>query len=690
MGLDHFDTADILGVRSYLRRYKCEFSDQPTTGSYESELQDWACSVEFDRGSEHILCCPEDIRCDVCVPSDARTLCEHCHVPVCRSCHQALRSQRVPTEGLANDMWTGYAPQQLYADQATIIEMSCASVCLTSMVCFSLELKFGNMFNTEVHMQRHRVGARGNVTCVPLPWDHLVTELQALEREPPALPRTGAEVADLVQLLLKSSCADRIADLKHVIHQARVRRHVVVTLILDARARGHLAYKHLDEDAVKARAELLPVDDIPPELIKVLINDDSIDKLQPQKVATPVAGRVAETAAFKHVRPHAVVQERSCADRSDINEQHLSSMRHIGESLLAPDATPATDSAGHHNSPIPSLVVQTGHGLVDQFKPWFFGVAFAFCFKYCIGMPDHGTIDQNSLGARFRRVPGSPTVELRPWCKSIARRIESPFGRDWLLSFAMWNYMFRTTVNKTRSFHLSVPRSSLVTAHEIEEGAIQICKALQQGVYRDPAGGVHRVSGDMTKVKQCAGLTPAAHKLLAAVEHTSQRVEGTQEVRRLMRHQLHAYRIVYGQAVFVTFSPNEKDSLLMIRLSRARRSDPIHSTGTSIGRWGTMDAPSIEHDMDEIGILPTGVGKPHTRLRTASCASGTGPIMLFRRISHSVSVGVAPFLWCQGMSVVPAMQYERVSGICVPRHLWKQFHRSWWGIWACRCCIWIH
>ena len=455
-----------------------------------------------------------------------------------------------------------------------------------------------------------------------------------------------------MQIVLKSSCADRIADLKHVIHQARVRRHVVVTLILDARARGHIAYKHLDEDAVKARAELLPVDDIPPELIKVLINDDSIDKLQPQKAATPVAGRVAETAAFKHVRPHAVVQERSCADRSDINEQHLSSMRHIGESLFAPDATPATDSAGHHNSPIPSLVVQTGNGLVDQFKPWFFGVAFAFCFKYCIGMPDHGTIDQNSLGARFRRVPGSPTVELRPWCKSIARRIESQFGRDWLLSFAMWNYMFRTTVNKTHSFHLSVPRSSLVTAQEIEEGAIQICKALQQGVYRDPAGGVHRVSGDMTKVKQCAGLTPAAHKLLAAVEHTSQRVEGTQEVRRLMRHQLHAYRIVYGQAVFVTFSPNEKDSLLMIRLSRARRSDPIHSTDTSIGRWGTMDAPSIEHDMDEMGFSPQELAShiPDYEQRRALlardplCCSDAFRILCRLVLRHFFGVRVCP--WC--------------------------------------------
>ena len=26
--------------------------------------------------------------------------------------------------------------------------------------------------------------------------------------------------------------------------------------------------------------------------------------------------------------------------------------------------------------------------MVGQFEPWYFGVAFAFCFEYCTGMPD--------------------------------------------------------------------------------------------------------------------------------------------------------------------------------------------------------------------------------------------------------------------------------------------------------------
>ena len=100
-------------------------------------------------------------------------------------------------------------------------------------------------------------------------------------------------------------------------------------------------------------------------------------------------------------------------------------------------------------------------------------------------------------------------------------------------------------------------------------GAVQLTKLLRVGEHTDPGGRRHKVGGDMTKVRYCKGLTLAASKLTAAVEHTSRRIEGTHETRRLMRWTLQSYRIVYGTCLFVTFSPNEKDSMLMIRLWEA-------------------------------------------------------------------------------------------------------------------------
>ena len=90
------------------------------------------------------------------------------------------------------------------------MEIICASPCITSMICFSLEVKYGNMYNTQHLMQRHRVGARGNATTFPLPWEMLLRELQNIDTVDAAsssvqLPRTGKELQHVVQILLKTN-----------------------------------------------------------------------------------------------------------------------------------------------------------------------------------------------------------------------------------------------------------------------------------------------------------------------------------------------------------------------------------------------------------------------------------------------------------------------------------------------------
>eukprot|EP00973_Karenia_brevis_P080081 11111041-Karenia_brevis.AAC.1 len=106
------------------------------------------------------------------------------------------------------------------------MEMICASPCITSMICFSLEVKFGNMFNTKASMHRHRVGARGNATSFQLPWENLLQHLQRVSDEgrdsDPRLdlPRTGNQLQHVVQVLLKTGSEEKKLDLKSFIHQA--------------------------------------------------------------------------------------------------------------------------------------------------------------------------------------------------------------------------------------------------------------------------------------------------------------------------------------------------------------------------------------------------------------------------------------------------------------------------------------
>ena len=101
-------------------------------------------------------------------------------------------------------------------------------------------------------------------------------------------------------------------------------------------------------------------------------------------------------------------------------------------------------------------------------------------------MPSYG--DEGAPWSDRNLRDGANAVVLRSWCKAIARRVEAQFGRYWMLDFAVWNYIFRTSVNMSRSFYLHGRRASELTAVEIEEGSRQIYSLLGSGKYVDASG----------------------------------------------------------------------------------------------------------------------------------------------------------------------------------------------------------
>ena len=88
-------------------------------------------------------------------------------------------------------------------------------------------------------MNRHRMGARGNATSFPLPWQDLLLQLEGGK---PDLPHTGEALSSFVSVLLKTSDEEETKEsMGRFIHQALVRRHVVIDLIEKAWGRGHRA-----------------------------------------------------------------------------------------------------------------------------------------------------------------------------------------------------------------------------------------------------------------------------------------------------------------------------------------------------------------------------------------------------------------------------------------------------------------
>ena len=249
-----------MSYEKFLERYgQCEV-DGPDLRQWPEEFTDWKLTVPFADGAMEILCCPEDRRCEKPGCCDGSVVCDTCEVPLCLSCANCLLQlkPKMPPASLAKDMMIFYAPRELYTEKVTVMELLCASVCLNSMICFTMEVKYGRMevkhgrlFDMQVHMQRHRLGARGNATTFPLPWQLMMKYLQELDATDaggsvPDLPRSGKELSEYVHVLLKSNDSHhedetgsaKKKSLEHFIYQARVRRKVVVQLILGSKARG--------------------------------------------------------------------------------------------------------------------------------------------------------------------------------------------------------------------------------------------------------------------------------------------------------------------------------------------------------------------------------------------------------------------------------------------------------------------
>ena len=170
-----------------------------------------------------------------------KQLCEGCEVPICHKCQEKLEEGKLPPLSLANDMWTGYAPQRLVEQEVTIMEAICACPCITTLVCMTMEARYednikqgareAEPLNSKAQMARHRFGARGNALTFPLPLEELFRALQDHVTEvdgqqPLQLPRVGKELEHVVRVLLKTNKegATSEQEIKTLIHQALVRR----------------------------------------------------------------------------------------------------------------------------------------------------------------------------------------------------------------------------------------------------------------------------------------------------------------------------------------------------------------------------------------------------------------------------------------------------------------------------------
>ena len=96
--------------------------------------------------------------------------------------------------------------------------------------------------------------------------------------------------------------------------------------ITDMKNRGHRAYVNVDIGAMEKKAQQLPEDGVPLEIIRSLGHDNHLDKVNIQKNAATVdkatndLNEVARNLARQ--APNAVTMEKTSTDEVDVNYLH--------------------------------------------------------------------------------------------------------------------------------------------------------------------------------------------------------------------------------------------------------------------------------------------------------------------------------------------------------------------------------
>lgn len=357
-------------------------------------------------------------------------------------------------------------------------------------------------------------------------------------------------------------------------------------MILDMKRLGHPSFIDLDEENVKDRAAELPDNAVPPEVVRIIneamgTDDSPMDsKLQPQKAAAPCEAPdptiVQAGDTFSVQRPRTVVAEGQ--SKLEAHEAERLSLENLVGQLRSDGVRFGLDT----------YEVRAGNQLIDMFRPCYWAIAFCFLFKHATAEPEvTNTANKDKddpVQKKSRRKRGSknaPEVNINAWGSAIQRRVEAQFRRDWNFSPALWNYIFRTMINQEPNAymyaHHDLDGRRMMTNKEIQDGAQEIYRNMHYGMYVDSNNENKLVNGDLSKLRYVPTLSAAALKVLNNTEARARKVPGTHEVRTTMRHQTHAYRVLFGLSVFITFSPSERDSCLMLRMVRARRGDPaIH------------------------------------------------------------------------------------------------------------------
>ena len=162
----------------------------------------------------------------------------------------------------------------------------------------------------------------------------------------------------------------------------------------------------------------------------------------------------------------------------------------------------------------------------------------------------------------------------------LGKRVEAQIRWDWDLSPGLHSLDFASKVNTSLGIGYRKGMQKLEDANQTPDDSRiglamkKLYDLLQTGEYLDDHNVRRPIKGDVTKLQKVIGLTPLHQHVLRSVFFMSSKLAGVRQTRTMIGHVLTGGRVVFGIPAFMTITPSERHSGLLIRLSRYRESDP--------------------------------------------------------------------------------------------------------------------
>ena len=558
---------------------------------------------------DRIMCCPEDVKpCSRCLHTKDE-ICGDCEVPLCKDCLIAFRySPYVIPMGLCNDNLWGYTTALISKYQVRWLEAAIVTPAWTSMIVFYVEGDRGHLFDEKLNEQRWRTMVRGSCISYMMPWEDILREL-----------RENCEDVNLCELPRKSACLKYLmrvhlnvagTDMDKHMKALKVRPFVLIRLLEFLIDNGHEAFQgkgsphdlkakmraavakeyaetegHLPEEFREGRV---------PDSIAAALREQEEEKRKEEldgktwskrlklfktKNSTPGDRASCVSKCTETIRPMAMCLDRSSSSISRPADTHAGAWKGFG-----------------------TLHVQTGNKWLSQWCPQYFSQVLPFVIPRMVSGAD---FREEAEPWRRQRFEDAPRVPVQAFVQGFARRVEAACRTDWtalpILRSVSHKYSAEHTMSTLANFCGRKGWTTDTSAVEFVKAAQSLYRHLKDGTIGQ---GVHRVpvAGDTSKLPLANGLTPLEKRLAWAQHFLAQHMPGSQQLRQVMGHCHFGARIVYGDCLFFTISPNEQHSCLTLRLSRFRKNDPYIKYKDAIWRrLSQQDFPALERKRRKTG-----------------------------------------------------------------------------------------